>query len=148
MTVTDHDGVADEPDVAGPDLATVMPRVLVDLSVAAAGGAATYSRGFAQGLIDSDDADKTDVVALVDAAWAEDNADLVSAMRRAGVTVVAETFPPPGSWRARLSRGRVVARVVRDHGVDVPRRPRGAAPRLLVPAVVRVQNRYAWASFA
>ena len=148
MTVTDHDGVADEPDVAGPDLATVMPRVLVDLSVAAAGGAATYSRGFAQGLIDSDDADKTDVVALVDAAWAEDNADLVSAMRRAGVTVVAETFPPPGSWRARLSRGRVVARVVRDHGVDVAFFPRDAAPLLSVPTVVLLNNRYAWASFA
>ena len=41
-----------------------VPRVLVDLSVAAAGGAGTYSIGFARGLIESADRHKDQVVVL------------------------------------------------------------------------------------
>ena len=126
----------------------VVPRVLVDLSVAAAGGAGTYSIGFARGLIESADRHKDQVVVLSDAGWAAEHAEVVSTLRAEGVTVVAQAFPPPGSWKTRLTRGRVVARIVRENHVEVAYFPRDAAPRLRVRTAVLLNNRYAWASFA
>lgn len=122
--------------------------MLVDLSVASSGGAATYADGFAEGLIGSAEEAKDEVVVLLDQGWAANHPDLVADLVSAGAQVVVERFPPPGSWRARLLRGRSVARLVRDHRVDVAFFPRDVAPRLRVPTVVLLNNRYAWDSFA
>jgi glycosyltransferase involved in cell wall biosynthesis len=122
--------------------------VLVDLSVAASGGAATYSAGFARGLVDAHDPDLDRVVVLLDHGWARAHQAAVADLVGAGARVVVERFPPPGTWRARLLRGRMVARLVRHHRIDVAYFPRDAAPRLPVPTVVLLNNRYAWASFA
>lgn len=125
-----------------------VPRVLVDLSVAPAGGAATYTSGFADGLLRWQGEDREKVVVLLDRAWSTSRPEVARDLRASGVTVVEEMFPPPGSWKARLVRGRIIARVVREHSVDVAFFPRDVAPRLRVPTVVLLNNRYAWASFA
>lgn len=132
------------PEQAAPSV----PKVLVDLSVAPSGGAATYADGFARGLIESVDGARDRVVVLFDRAWLNGRPEVGAALQAAGVEVVAASFPAAGTWRARLLRGRVVARVVRDSGVDVAFFPRDAAPRLRVPTAVLLNNRYAWASFA
>lgn len=120
----------------------------MDLSVAPAGGAATYTSGFADGLLRWQGEDREKVVVLLDRAWSTSRPEVARDLRASGVTVVEEMFPPPGSWKARLVRGRIIARAVREHSVDVAFFPRDVAPRLRVPTVVLLNNRYAWASFA
>jgi glycosyltransferase involved in cell wall biosynthesis len=122
-------------------------RVLVDLSVAPIGGAGTYALGFAAGLRDGDIADKDEIVVVVDAGWAEQHRDLVSGLREAGLVVDPIAFPPPGSWRARLGRRRVLRDAVVRHGVGVVYCPREVAPKLAVPVVIEVKNLYAWQRF-
>ncbi len=137
----------------GPGSMTVLggdrlPRVLVDLSVAPAGGAATFTGGFTRGLLDWSGEGRRDVVVLLDRAWSAVYTEIVRDLRASGVTVVEETFPPPGSWKARLLRGRIISRAVRETGAQVAFFPRDVAPRLKIPTVVLLNNRYAWASFA
>ena len=127
---------------------SAVPLILVDLSVAASGGAATYAASFAEGLIKSADTAKNQVFVLLDQRWAHDHVELVESLMASGAQVVVEPLPLPGTWRARLSRGRTVARLVRDRHIEVAFFPRDAAPRLRVPIVVLLNNRYAWGSFA
>lgn len=125
-----------------------MPRVLIDLSVAPSGGAATYATGFIAGFLGSEDPDKDRVVIVLDHDWVTRNAALVSDLSATGAELVVEQFPPAGSWRTRLTRGRVIARVSRNHSVEAAYFPRDAAPRMPVPTVVLLNNRYAWEPFA
>jgi glycosyltransferase involved in cell wall biosynthesis len=120
------------------------PRILVDLSVAPPGGAATYADGFAAGMAAWGDPSLRQVVVVVDAGWAEEHRERVEGVRATGATVVVQAFPPPGSWAARLGRGRTLKRIARQQGVDVAFFPRDVGPRLPIPVVVLVNNLYAW----
>jgi glycosyltransferase involved in cell wall biosynthesis len=139
---------ADTDDPAAGVDADRRPTMLVDLSVAPAGGAATYVHGFASGLVDADLPDRDRIVVVLDRHWADDHRDLVDAMRAAGLRLAVETFAPPGTWAARLGRGRVLRRVGRHHRVDVAYFPRDLAPRMRVPVVTLARNLYAWRPFA
>lgn len=124
------------------------PRILIDLSVAPPGGAGTYAAGFLEGLLDAEIDDRHRLVVLVDAAWAPDHAAALEALAATGVTVDAATFAPPGTWAARLGRGRALRRIADHHDVDVAFFPRDAAPRLRQPIVVLANNLYAWQPFS
>lgn len=121
-----------------------LPRVLVDLSVAPPGGAATYADGFAAGMAEWGDPSLRSVVVVVDAGWAQEHRERVEGVRATGATVVVQAFPPPGSWAARLGRGRTLKRIVRREGVQVAFFPRDVGPRLPVPVVILANNLYAW----
>lgn len=124
------------------------PRILIDLSVAPPGGAGTYAAGFVSGLVEADLADRDRLVVVVDEAWAADHADALEAVQRTGTTVDACRFAPPGTWAARLGRGRAMRAIASRHDVDVAYFPRDAAPRLRQPIVVLANNLYAWQPFS
>lgn len=123
------------------------PRVVVDLSVAPPGGAATYAAGFATGLASADLPGLEEVVVLVGRPWAGRHRDLVDRLRSAGVEVEELDLAAPGSWSARLRRGRVLRDAVDRHRADVAFFPRDVAPRVGVPYVSLVRNLYAWKRF-
>ena len=120
------------------------PRILVDLSVAPPGGAATYVEGFAVGMAEWGDPSLRDVVVVVDQHWAGRHGELVDGMRATGAKVVVHAFPPHGSWAARLGRGRAVKRIVRQARVTAAFLPLDLAPRLPLPVVMLAHNLYAW----
>lgn len=126
---------------------TVRPRILVDLSVAPPGGAGTYAAGFVRGLIGGRPEDRADVVVVVDRRWAGANADLVAGLTASGVEVELLALATPGTWRARLGRGRVLRRAIARHRADVAFLPRDVAPRLRGPYVLLANNLYAWRRF-
>lgn len=129
-------------------MSAASPRILIDLSVAPPGGAGTYAAGFLSGLIEADLADRDRLVVVVDDTWAPDHADALAALARTGVTVDACSFPAPGTWAARLGRGRAMRAIADRHQVDVAFFPRDAAPRLRQPIVVLANNLYAWLPFS
>ena len=65
-----------------------------------------------------------------------------------GVVVDALAFPPPGTWKARLLRGRVLRQAAKRHQVDVAFFPREVSPRLPCPHVTLGNNLYAWQKFS
>jgi glycosyltransferase involved in cell wall biosynthesis len=141
----DPDRVAPGPQAGGE---RERARVLIELSVAPPGGAATYVTGLARGLAGAEIAHKEQIVVVVDAAWAADHQDLVAGLCSAGIEVVAHAFPTPGTWRARLGRGLILRRLGRQAGVQAAFIPREVAPALSVPTVVLARNLYAWLPFA
>lgn len=129
-------------------MSTVSPKILIDLSVAPPGGAGTFAVGFLSGLVEADLADRDRLVVVVDEAWAVDHADLLGAVERTGITVDPCPFAAPGTWAARLGRGRALRAVAARHEVDLAYIPRDVAPRLSQPVVIEAKNRYAWQRFA
>lgn len=127
-----------------PSGRSAAPRILVDLSVAPHGGAATYARGFARGLVGADLADKDRIVVVVDERWTGAHAEELAWLDEAGVVVDPVAFAPPGTWSARLGRGRRLRAVLARHQVDVAYFPREVAPRVSVPFVVLANNLFAW----
>lgn len=123
------------------------PRILIDLSLAPLGGAATYVAGFVEGLTGGAIPDKSAIVVLLSSEWAERNEPAARALAGAGVVVDVVTVPAPGSWRARLGRGRLLRQAIRRHDARVVFVPRDAVPRLPVPSVMLARNLYAWRSF-
>ena len=123
-------------------------RALIDLSVAPPGGASTYAAGLLAGLVEGDIADRDQLVVILDQRWAARRPEAVEALRRSGVVVEPLAFPAPGTWRARLGRGRVLRRAARRHGVDVAFFPREVAPRTRCPHVLLANNLYAWRTFS
>ena len=124
------------------------PRILIDLSVAPPGGAGTFATGFLGGLVEADLPDRDRRVVIVDAEWARDRSELLSAVEQRGITVDARRFAPPGTWSARLGRGRALRELAEHHEIDVAYFPRDVAPRLRQPTVIEAKNRYAWQVFA
>lgn len=124
------------------------PRILVDLSVAPPGGAGTYAAGFLDGLVEADLADRQQLVVVVDAAWATEHAAALAALEQIGVTVDACSFPAPGTWAARLGRGRAMRAIAERHDIEVAFFPRDVAPRMRQPIVVLANNLYAWQPFS
>lgn len=123
------------------------PRILVDLSLAPLGGAATYVAGLIEGLTEAEIAEKDRIVVLLSSEWAARYNDAVSDLAAAGVQVDVVDVPAPGSWRARLGRGRLLRRAVRRHRAQVAFVPRDAVPRLPVPYVMLARNLYAWQAY-
>ncbi len=126
------------------------PKVLVDLSVAPLGGAGTYARGVASGLAGASELelpDKGALVVVVDAGWAAANPALVTGLEGAGIEVDAVEFPPPGTWAARLGRGRILRAAAARHQVDAVVFPRDVGPKMAVPVVIELKNLYAWHPF-
>lgn len=124
------------------------PRILVDLSLAPLGGAATYVAGFVEGLTSGAIPEKQGIVALLSSQWAACNAPAVRALGGSGVVVDAIDTPAPGSWRARLGRGRLLRQAIRRHGAQVAFVPRDAVPTLPIPFVMLSRNLYAWQAFS
>jgi len=123
-------------------------RILVDLSVSPVGGAATYVAGFAQGLVDGVVPDRSSIVVLLPEAWATANGQAVDALRSAGVTVDVVEVLEPGTWEARLTRGRLIRRAVKRNCCTGAYIPRDLAPRIGVPYVMLSHNQYAWHRFS
>lgn len=119
-------------------------RILVDLSVAPIGGAGTYTTGFVNGLIEGDVPRRSDIVLLVSRSWAELNHAAIGTLRRLDVAIDVVDLPPPGTWRARFGRGRLLRRSARHHGCGVVFIPRDVAPRVGIPYIILARNRYAW----
>ncbi|QYG92350.1 glycosyltransferase [Iamia sp. SCSIO 61187] len=61
-----------------------------------------------------------------------------------GFNVIARHVAPPGTWRARAGRGRLLRAACRETRADIVFLPREFAPRLTVPFVVMARNLYAW----
>lgn len=122
------------------------PRLLVDLSVAPPGGAGTYAEGFVAGLLATPGADRSDLVVLVDAAWAADRSGTIDALRGVGANVDELALPRPGTWEARLRRGTTTRDAVARHRPDLSFFPRDVAPRGVGPYVVLANNLFAWRS--
>ncbi|MEZ5178253.1 MAG: glycosyltransferase [Acidimicrobiales bacterium] len=80
--------------------------------------------------------------------WAERHAEPLAALEASGVTVDRIDVPPPGTWAARLGRGRTLRAVADRHEVDVAFFPRDVAPKLDQPVVIEAKNRYAWEVFS
>lgn len=129
-------------------MSAASPRILVDLSVAPPGGAGTYAAGFVDGLVEADLADRHQLVVVVDDTWAPQHAEALAAVERSGVTVDACSFAAPGTWAARIGRGRAMRAIAERHGADVAFFPRDVAPRMRRPIVVLANNLYAWQPFS
>lgn len=118
--------------------------ILVDLSVAPLGGAGTYAEGFARALAASEPGTYDDLVVLLDRRWAEERPALVEDLRAAGIGVDELDLPPPGTWPARLGRGRTTRAAVERHRAAVSYFPRDVVPRGVGPYVLLANNMFAW----
>ena len=123
-------------------------RAVIDLSVAPPGGAGTYAAGLMAGLVEADIDDRDQLVVVIDEQWAARHPEPVAALRGAGVIVESLAFPAPGTWRARLLRGRVLRHAAKRHRADVAFFPREVAPRAGCPHVLLANNLYAWQTFS
>lgn len=132
---------------AGADERAREPRILIDLSIAPLGGAATYVAGLVAGLAEGVIPEKGAIVVLLAAEWAKANEAAARALAAAGIVVDPIEVPAPGSWRARLGRGRLLRQAIRRHDARVAFIPRDAVPRLPVPFVMLARNLYAWQAF-
>lgn len=129
-------------------MSATVPRVLIDLSVDPAGGAATYVDGFVEGLITGDVPNRDANVVLVSTDWADAHSERVGALRAVGVTVDPVSVPAPGTWRARMTRRRLIKTALQRRDCAVAFVPRDVAPRIAVPYVVLARNLYAWQKYS
>lgn len=126
---------------------SVPPVVLIDLTVAPPGAAGTYVEGLVDGLLDADVAHPERVVLAFAPSWADDHAERVSRLRTAGFVVDVLSVGTPGTWKARLGRGRVLRDAIGRHGAAAAFFPRDVAPRRAGRSVILLRNRYAWTRF-